>query len=231
MSESEITGATEAPNTEATEVAEDNVQESKTFSQADLEKIITERVSRERRKFEKKYEGVDIELYNELTTKAEQEKAERMKAKGEFEKLLKETVSKKDEQINQLMGNIRNIKVDGNLVDTAAKHKAVNPQQVATLLKGQVRLNEAGDVEVFDPKTGQVRYNDAGESLTIDNLMSEFLQANTHFVSAGPTGSGSESKVGNSTGSGEKFDVSALDMKNPEHRKVYAEYRKKVGIA
>ena len=230
MSESEITGATEAPNTDATEVAEDNVQE-KTFSQADLEKIIADRVSRERRKFEKKFEGVDIELYNELTTKAEQEKEERMKAKGEFEKLLKETVQKKDQQIESLMGNIRNIKVDGNLVDTAARMKAVNPQQVATLLKGQVRLNETGDVEVFDPKTGQVRYNDAGESLTIDNLMSEFLQANTHFVSAGPSGSGSESKVGNSTGSGEKFDIGALDMKNPEHRKIYAEYRKKAGIA
>jgi hypothetical protein len=203
--------------------------EEKTFTQADLDKIVADRVSRERRKFEKKYEGIDPEYYTELSAKAEKEKQDKLKAKGEFEQILKDTVSKKDEQIGALLNQVKTIKVDGNLLDTASKHKAVNPGQVSQLLKDQVQMNEAGDVEIVDPKTKQVRYNDKGEHMSISELVGEFLTANPHFVSATPSGAGTTSKIGD-VGSSEKLDINALDMKNPEHRKLYAEYRKKVGI-
>ena len=203
--------------------------EEKTFTQADLDKIVADRVSRERRKFEKKYEGIDPEYYTELSAKAEKEKQDKLKAKGEFEQILKDTVSKKDEQIGALLNQVKTIKVDGTLLDTASKLKAVNPGQVSQLLKDQVQMNEAGDVEIVDPKTKQVRYNDKGEHLSIHSLVSEFLTANPHFVSATPSGAGTTSKIGD-VGSSEKLDINALDMKNPEHRKLYAEYRKKVGI-
>jgi hypothetical protein len=194
-----------------------------------LDKIVADRVSRERRKFEKKYEGIDPEYYTELSAKAEKEKQDKLKAKGEFEQILKDTVSKKDEQIGALLNQVKTIKVDGNLLDTASKHKAVNPGQVSQLLKDQVQMNEAGDVEIVDPKTKQVRYNDKGEHMSISELVGEFLTANPHFVSATPSGAGTTSKIGD-VGSSEKLDINALDMKNPEHRKLYAEYRKKVGI-
>ena len=203
--------------------------EDKTFTQADLDKIVADRVSRERRKFEKKYEGIDPEYYTELSAKAEKEKQDKLKAKGEFEQILKDTVSKKDEQIGALLNQVKTIKIDGALLDAASKMKAVNPGQVVKLIKDQVKMNEAGDVEIVDPKTGQTRYNDDGNHFTIQNLTNEFLTANPHFVSATPSGAGTTSKIGD-VGSSEKLDINALDMKNPEHRKLYAEYRKKVGI-
>ena len=134
--------------------------EEKTFTQADLDKIVADRVSRERRKFEKKYEGIDPEYYTELSAKAEKEKQDKLKAKGEFEQILKDTVSKKDEQIGALLNQVKTIKIDGALLDAASKMKAVNPGQVVKLIKDQVKMNEAGDVEIVDPKTGQTRYND-----------------------------------------------------------------------
>jgi hypothetical protein len=225
----------ETQNTEPTQAQPAEVEsteadtEARTFTQADLDKVVADRIARERRKFEKKYEGIDPEYYTELSAKAEKEKQDKLKAKGEFEQILKETVSKKDEQINQLLGQVKNIKVDGTLLDTASKLKAVNPGQVSTLLKDQVQMNEAGDVEIVDPKTGQVRYNDKGEHLSISELVSEFLTTNPHFVAATPTGSGSESRIGD-VGSGEKLDVTKLDMSNAEDRKRYAEYRKQKGI-
>ena len=203
--------------------------EEKTFTQADLDKIVADRVSRERRKFEKKYEGIDPEYYTELSAKAEKEKQDKLKAKGEFEQILKDTVSKKDEQIGALLNQVKTIKIDGALLDAASKMKAVNPGQVVKLIKDQVKMNEAGDVEIVDPKTGQTRYNDDGNHFTIQNLTNEFLTANPHFMSATPSGTGTTSKIGD-VGSSEKLDINALDMKNPEHRKLYAEYRKKVGI-
>ena len=113
--------------------------EVKTFTQADLDKIVADRVSRERRKFEKKYEGIDPEYYTELSAKAEKEKQDKLKAKGEFEQILKDTVSKKDEQIGALLNQVKTIKIDGALLDAASKMKAVNPGQVVKLIKDQVK--------------------------------------------------------------------------------------------
>jgi hypothetical protein len=228
--ENKTVESTETQTTQETEAqtSEQSIQEQK-FSQADIDKIVADRIARERRKFEKRYEGVDVDQYKELTAKQEKEREDRLKAKGDFEKILKETVDKKDSTITTLQSQISSIKVDGALLDTASKYRAISPNQVVKLLKDQVRLNETGDVEVVDAKTGQTRYGDDGTHLTIDNLVKEFITGSPHFVQAGPSGSGSTSKVGDS-GAGATLDVTKLDMSNAEHRKIYAEHRKKTGV-
>lgn len=232
MSETEQnTEQTQAP-VEATETSVEQTEtEVKQFSQAELDRVVADRIARERRKFEKKYEGIDPEYYNELNQKAEKEKQDKLKAKGEFEQILKAQAEKSQAQINQLMGQVKTIKIDGALLDAASKAKAVNPGQVSQLVKDQVVMNEAGDVEIVDPKTKQVRYKDDGEHFQISDLVNEFLTANPHFVSATPSGSGAQSKIGEVAGSGEKFDITKLDMSNPEDRKRYAQYRKDNNIS
>lgn len=218
---------TQTQETEAM-TSEQSTQDQK-FSQEDVDKIVADRIARERRKFEKRYEGVDIDTYRELTAKQEKEREDRLKAKGEFERVLKETVEKKDSTIKTLQSQISSIKVDGALVDTASKYRAISPNQVVKLLKDQVRLNETGDVEVIDAKTGQTRYGEDGTHFTIDGLVKEFITENPHFVSAGPAGSGTTTKKGDS-GAGATIDITKLDMSNAEHRKIYADYRKKTGV-
>lgn len=218
---------TQTQETEAM-TSEQSTQDQK-FSQEDVDKIVADRIARERRKFEKRYEGVDIDTYRELTAKQEKEREDRLKAKGEFERVLKETVEKKESTIKTLQSQISNIKVDGALVDTASKYRAISPNQVVKLLKDQVRLNETGDVEVVDAKTGQTRYGEDGTHFTIDGLVREFITENPHFVSAGPAGSGTTTKKGDS-GAGATIDITKLDMSNAEHRKIYADYRKKTGV-
>ena len=232
MSETDTqnTEPTQAP-VETTESVESTETEAKQFSQAELDRVVADRIARERRKFEKKYEGIDPEYYNELSQKAEKEKQDKLKAKGEFEQLLKAQAEKKDAQINTLMNQVKTIKIDGALLDAASKMKAVNPGQVVKLIKDQVKMNEAGDVEIVDPKTGQTRYKDDGNHFTIQNLTNEFLTANPHFVSATPSGAGTTSNIGDKAGSGEQFDVSKLDMSKADDRAKYAEYRKKNGLA
>jgi hypothetical protein len=229
MSETETN---KVENTEPTEAPVNEITEDtgKNFSQADMDKVVQDRVSRVKRQYDKKYEDVDLETYHDLVQRQEKEKQDKLKAKGEFEKLLKDQADKKDTQIQSLLKTVQTIKVDGSLLDTASKYKAVNPQQVATLMKEQVKMNEAGDVEIVDPKTGQVRYNDKGEHLSVTDAVQEFLTANPHFVAATPSGAGASSKIGD-VGSGEKLDISKLDMNNPADRKVYSEYRKKVGLS
>tara|TARA_X000000950_G_scaffold112882_2_gene142071 strand:+ start:531 stop:1232 length:702 start_codon:yes stop_codon:yes gene_type:complete len=232
MSETDNTQNTEptqAPveNTPSVDTTE---SEAKAFTQADLDKIVADRIARERRKFEKKYEGIDPDYYSELANKAEKEKQDKLKAKGEFEQILKQQAEKSQATIDNLLNQVKTIKVDGSLLDAASKHKAVNPGQVATLIKDQVKMNEAGDVEIVDPKSGQVRYKDDGNHFTVSDLVGEFLTANPHFVSATPSGSGSQSKIGDVAGSGEKVDITKLDMSKPGDRQKYAEYRKTAGL-
>jgi hypothetical protein len=197
------------------------------LSQEDVNRIVAERVAREKSKFEKKYSNVDINLYNDLVEKQEQARQQDLEKRGEFEKLLKEQAEKFTGKIQQYESELHSIKIDGALLNEASAAKAVNPQQVVSLLKSQLKLNEAGAVDVVD-QNGQVRYDDQGNTIKVSHLVNEFLSANPHFVSAGPSGSGTGQGVGKQTPVVEN-DVTKLNMQNPEHRAQYAKIMRAKG--
>ena len=171
---------------------------TKTFSQEDLEKIVEQRLARERRKYEKQLEGIDVDEARRLMQEKEQAELERQKEKGEFEKVLKQVTEKKEQTIQQLSQKLHEIQVDGALLNAASTNNAVNPAQVVQLLKSQTRLNEDGAVEVLD-SDGSVRYNDSGSPLSVNELVGDFLTANPHFVKASVGGAGSKGAAGGST--------------------------------
>ena len=74
----------------------------------------------------------------------------------------------------------------------------------------------------MDP-SGTVRYNDKGEMMSVDELVKSFLDSNPHFVSATPATTATKSST--SPVNNTPIDISKLDMRNPEHRKQYAEHR------
>jgi len=211
-----------------TEQAEAANQPAKTYTQAELDAIAAEVRRKTEAKLAKKFEGISVEKYQSLVAKEESEKIAKAQEKSEFEKLLKENAEKFNSKISSLTSELAKIKVDGALINAASTKRAINPEQVAQLVRGSVKMSETGEVEVVDPKTGQTRYTDNGDPLTIDGLVGEFLQNSPHFVSAGQPGGGTKSNT-NPAGIS-KVDVNKLDMSNPEHRKIYAEYRKKQGF-
>ena len=175
-----------------------NEPATKSFSQDELERIVEQRLARERRKYEKQLEGVDLDEARRLMEEKQQAELERQKEKGEFEKVLKQVTEKKDQTIQTLNQKLYELQVDGALVNAASQSGAVNPQQVVQLLKGQTRLNEEGQVEILD-SDGTVRYNDTGSPLSVNEYVSDFLTANPHFVKASPSGAGSKGAAGGST--------------------------------
>ena len=58
---------------------------SKTFTQADVDKILEQRLARERKRFEKMTDGVDIDEAKRVLAEREQAELERQKERGEFE--------------------------------------------------------------------------------------------------------------------------------------------------
>lgn len=225
MNEEQVTGS---PTVETDFTAE--TQETKAgFTQEEIDRIVKERLGRERQKILKQYEGVDVEKYRALLDAEEKKAIEEQNKRGEFEKVLQSTVSKKDQAIQHLQKELQAIKVDGAVLNAASGRKAVNPQQVVRLLKDQIRLNEAGQVEVVDDN-GSIRYTDDGTAMTADELVNEFLSANPHFVGAGPSGTGSQSSVAQANGRMGAPDIDKLNMNDPAHRAIYKDHMKSKGI-
>lgn len=207
------------------EQATEQKEEEKTFNlkQNDLERIIQKRIAQERSALEKKYSGIDPEEARKLKQEKEEQEVERKKQRGEFEDLLKQQADKFNQEKSQLQKQLEQIKINDALVNSAVKNKAINPEQVTNLLKGKVKLNEDGRVEVL-AENNQPRYNSKGELLSVDDYVQEFITQNPHFQAATPSGSGSKANVGKVDA--RPFNIADLDMSKAEDRKAYAEYRR-----
>jgi len=175
-----------------------NNEPSKVFTQEEVDRILEQRLARERKRFEKQTDGIDLDAARKALEEKQQAELERDKQRGDFEKVLKSTVEKKDSQIQSLTAKLHQIQVEGSLLNAASSLNAVSPEQVSALLRSNIRLGDDGNVEVVD-KSGAVRYNDKGELFSVNELMSEFLTANPHFVRATSGGSGSKGSAGGST--------------------------------
>lgn len=199
---------------------------AKTYSQKEVDDMMARMKGSITRKFESKYSDLgDFEELRQLKAEAEKRQQEQQIKRGEFEKTLQELATKKDEEIRKRDQIIQGYKLDMPLLNAAAKMKAVNPEQVQTLLKHNVRLNEEGEAEVLD-STGAVRYNDNGTPLSVESYVQEWLQGNPHFLSATPSTTNSKSNISKSAPNG-KFDLASLDLTNPQHRQMYKEARDK----
>lgn len=221
MEENQVEQTTDT--TEATTEVDEVKVENK-YSQDQVAEMIKKRLAQERSQMYKKLGVEDIDIaVNAVKTQKELEEKQKIQ-KGEFEEILKNKTQEWHKERSNLESQLKDIKINKSLLSSASKNKAINPDQVVSLLQPQIKLNESGNVEILDSK-GLPRYNSNGELLSTDELVQEFLTQNPHFVSATPSGSGSVSNV-DRTELNKPLNLSDLDMTNPNDRKKYAEYRK-----
>lgn len=214
--------------TDAAGDTENQAQAVKTYTQEEVDNMMARMKGSLTKKLLKPYEDLgDPEELRVLREEAAKKQQEQQIKRGEFEKTLQELAARKDAEIQKRDSVIKEYKVNTPLLSAAAQYRAVNAEQVKALLTPQVRLNQDGEVEVVDNK-GSVRYTDSGEPLGVADLVREFLDSNPHFVQANPATTNTRSSVAN-TGPG-RIDISKLDMKNPDHREIYRQYRKENGI-
>ena len=212
-------------NDMATDAADVNTENqapaTKTYTQDEVDNMMARMKGSLEKKLLKPYAELgDPEELRQLKADAESKRQAEQLKRGEFEKTLQELAAKKDSEIQKRDAKIREYQINTPLLSAAAQFRAVNAEQVKALLSNQVRLNQDGEVEVVDAK-GSVRYSDSGEPLGVSDLVREFLDSNPHFVAAPPSTTNSRSNVADRPAG--KIDISKLDMKNPEHRKLYAE--------
>ena len=198
-----------------------NQAQAKTYTEEEVNDMMARLKGSLTKKLTKQWEDLgDPEELRSIKQDYEKKKLDEQKKRGEFEKILQDLAEKKDQEIKKRDEIIRNYTVEQPLVNLAAEFGAVNPNQVKTLLKPYVRLNDAGDVEVLDDK-GTVRYGDKGQPLGVKDLVKEFLDTNLHFKAAGPSTTNGRSNFNQAQ---EKFDPTKLNMKDPNQRKMYKEW-------
>lgn len=214
---------TETPIVEETK-QEEVVQEQPTQKQPDIDKIVQERLARQKLSIMKDLgiENLD-DAKSAIAEKAKKEE-ELALERGKFDEVIKKKSQEFSEKLSKLESELKNERVDKQLINSASVNGAINPDQIKELLKDSVQLNAEGRVEILD-KDKTPRYNSKGELLTVDEAVQEFLTQNAHFQSATPSGSGSVSNVGKSD-TNKTLNISELDMNNPADRKLYAEHRK-----
>ncbi len=214
---------TETNENEVTEIKEPVITNKK-FTEDEFNTSMQARLARQKASFFKQLGVDDIETAINAVNQVKQAEEQKQIQKGEFEELLKTKTQEWKKKEAELQSQLQDIKVNKALLSSASKNKAINPDQVVALLQSRIKLNESGNVEIFDEK-GTTRYNSNGEPLTTDELVQEFLTQNPHFVSATPSGSGTVSNVDRQE-LNKPFNLEDLDMNNPDDRKKYAEYRK-----
>ena len=204
---------------------ETNNQAERTYSQREVDDLMARTKSAVQKKALKPYEDLgDPDTIRGVLTQHQQREQEQALKRGEFDKIMETFASKKDAEISKRDAIIREFKVEQPLVNLAAQYRSVNPEQVKQLLKPNLRLNEDGEVEVIDSKTGSVRYDDSGTPLSVDKYVKEFLDANPHFTSATPATTNTQGNVNKTTGG--PIDLKSLDLNRADHRKIYAEARR-----
>ena len=214
--------------TETTEVSTETTQATKTFTQDEVNALMARTKTQLEKKYASKYEDLgDPDELRTIVSQYNKNREEQAIKRGEFEKVLQEKLAARDAEISKRDKIIEEFRLNTPILDAAARFRAVAPDQVKALVRNNLRLNSEGEPEVID-REGKVRYDDAGRPLSVDSFVQEFLQQNPHFVQPTPSTTATRSNLGGAKG--EKLDITKLDMKNPEHRKIYAEYRKSAGI-
>lgn len=224
MSDENKTEQVEEIKTETVEQPIEQSTEQSQPKQVDIDKVVKDRLYRQEQKILNEL-GVgsldDVKQAIEERRKADEEK---QIERGKFDDVMKKKTQEYNDKLAKLESELKNERVDKQLINSASMHKAINPEQIKDLLKSNISLNKDGKVEVLD-NSGTPRYNKDGDLLTVDEAVQEFLTQNAHFQSATPSGSGSVANVGKSP-TQKTLNIADLDMSNPDHRREYAEYRK-----
>ena len=199
----------------------------RSYSQAEVDALVAGKLEG--------FAGVDVAEYRSLKDAKARQEREALEKRGDFEKILAQTVREKDEVIGlrdkdiaALGEQLRTIRVDNALLAAASEAKAISPAQIVTLLKGSVHYDGKTD-------TVEVRENGAplyrgGKPVSVELFVQEFLQANPHFLPAGPLGNGAGGGTTVASGGGSAYRLPVEDAKDPAKYRAAREAAAKAGM-
>jgi len=183
MNEEELKAALEAAQTQLAE-------KDSMLSEARSE-------SASRRQTLKTFEGVDLEEYKTLKEAAAGAEQTKLESQGNFE-AAKQAIMDANElalndlksQNNKLKTKLQSVTISDAVKSTAMALGAINPKNVALVLREEIVMNDEGSVEILGDD-GKTIFTAEGKPLTVEDRVKTFLEANPYMVKGGTSGSGS----------------------------------------
>lgn len=177
----------------------------KSFSQEDLDAAIKDRLKRQAAQFEKKFEGIDLDEYRKLKAAADKAAEQKLLDEKQYDEVLsKKTAAWEKERAElvqkyeALQSKYQTAMIDRELV-TAAR-QSVKPEQVAALLRGDLAIDDDGNV--FVRGENGPRLDEKGNVVTVADYVAGWLKQNDHYLpasagtGAGAGGSGANGSPG-----------------------------------
>ncbi len=196
--------------------------------QSTVDDIVERRLARERQQFQKQLQGLGFESLDEVEklkkAQAEREKQE-LEERQEYKELAEriraekdQEIRKRDEELNELRRRHLNAQAERAVLAAATQHGAVAPEQVARLVRNDIRVDEDGRPYVVDAQ-GNRRTDGRGGELTVNSYVEQFLSENPHFQRA------AEGRGAGGRGSGggtPPANTGDIDLERAKHDLEYA---------
>ena len=133
----------------------------RSFSQAELDAAVAAQVAAAVAAAKAPFSGVNVDEYKRLKDDEVKRAEDDLKAKGQYEQLIANTVKEKDaalekvqreaeERIRDLGAKLERSEVDGKLRSAAIALKALNPDQVVVLTRSSINYDPATGPSVVD---------------------------------------------------------------------------------
>ena len=173
MSDENKTEQVEATTTENVEVKKEEPKKEYTNNkgmQVDIDKVVGERLSRRERQIAEELGVQSLDEAKQVIEERRKAEEEKQIERGKFDEVIKKKSQEFNEKLSKLEQELKNERIDKQLINSASKHKAINPEQIKDLIKNRIQLNQDGKVEVLD-NSGTPRYNKDGDLLTVDEAV------------------------------------------------------------
>lgn len=179
------------------------------LSQDQVNKIIEQRLARERAQHDARLSELGFSSFDEVAAlkkaQAEREKKE-LEDRQQYKELAEKIRQEKDEELRKRTEEYERLKsqyvgtqAERAILTAATHHGAIAPEQVARLVRDSIRVDDDGQPYVVD-RAGNRRTDGKGGDLSVSQFVGEFLQQNPHFQRAadgrGAGGRGSASGGG-----------------------------------
>jgi len=207
-----------------------NGQEGKTFTQADLDRIVQDRIARERSKFQdyddlKKFR----DEHQKEQDKIKQDELIRQKKYEEAEKTYKDQIANFQKLVSEKDARIQDITVSTALTNEIVKQNGMVEESVA-LLKANVVITADGALRMKSLDS-----NGLPVEIPLEEGVKKFLSTRPYLVkaSSNSSGGGANGSSGSSNGTQTGEDLNSLNTKywqalQSGNQKEAAELRKRI---
>ena len=215
----------------------DSTAPAGTLTQADVDRIVGERLAREKAAEAKRLKGLGYDSWealeasrktqSEAASEAEKKRAEELLAQSKFQPLYEAEKKKREEReaeltrqltesqtlAQQSISAMRAERMQREIVAAASAAGAVAPDQIAALLTSRVTVDETGALAVLGAD-GKPATDGKGNALGIAQLVAGFMADNPHFARAA-SGQGGSSQPAGGGGIGAADLKKVLESNNP----------------